>query len=324
MKYSLHRNILFLAIILLGFSCSDLVMDGIEVDYPTSNAQLAVDAIAGTSGAADEMISFQISVTSDSDIKSCIVQSNNDGQNGSGFNVSSQDFDDPFADHIFGTVRKGVRSFKVRYDYIIPAEVRRSRLTFSVISETGRVSVEKVVDVIPSIEKYTDLNIYAKDKIFYDAFASIDGTVYGDLKSNYSTLSTENVEAQAKIDIVFYYDQASGQSVLASPASNRVDLELNIENQTLFRRLDNVENLDVSQLTPADLLALTADAALATEGSSHLTGIRVGQVIGFLTDLNARHSLKVGILKVTGLHPTSIPRYEGLSYVLECDVVVQN
>lgn len=321
---SIYKTSLFLLFLALANSaCVDLVDEGIDIEYEQSDANLTVEPLGLENGAADEMVSYQITVSSSVDIKSCIVQSTNPGQNGSGFNVNSTDFDDPFIDHIFGTIQKGTKSFTVRYDYIIPKEINKNRLTFSIIDESGKVSTERTVSVVPSITKYIDQKIYAQDNDFHDAFATVEGVVYPDIKTNYSSVSEENRTVQEKIDIVFYYDADAKRSIIAAPASERLGLELNIENKTLFRKLTGMENLDLSEVTPAMLIDLTKDADLLKEGSLQISNVVVGDVIGFITDLNATYALKTGILKVSGLHPASASQYSGLSYVLECDIIVQ-
>jgi hypothetical protein len=77
-------------------------------------------------------------------------------------------------------------------------------------------------------------------------------------------------------------------------------------------------------MSASTLEKITEEANLSSEGSSALNNLKVGQYIGFIADLNALNSLKKGILKVEGLHPGSVPRYEGISYVLKCSMIVQN
>lgn len=318
-----NQIFILLLLLLTSVSCIDLVEDGIRVDYPLSEASLKVEPIASEQGAIDQVISYRIEVSSIVDIKSCIIQTSNPGQNGTGFDVTSAGFDDPFADHTFGTIKKNVQSFTVKYDYIIPQDINKSRLTFSIIDESGKVSVERVVEVVPGISKYTDKNLYARDKNFNDGFASIDGQVYPDIRNNYTSLSEENVRIQEKLDIIFFYDVNARRAVLAGPASNSLGLSLNVENNTLFKVLGGLGDLDLDEVTPESLIRLTEDEALLMEGKSQINNIKVGDVIGFITDLNAVYSLKTGLVKVKGLHPASVAHYPGVSYVLECDIVVQ-
>jgi len=315
-------NIFFLLILCLS-ACVDLVEEGIEIDYPRSDATLTVVPMIGENGAANETVSYKITVISPVNIKSCIIQATNEGKNGSGFNVSADGFDDPFIDHIFGTIQNNVKSFTVRYDYVIPEGINRSRLTFIIIDESGKVSTEKTVTVVPGISLYLDRSIYAKDKNFYDAFATVDGEVYPNIKTNYSSFSAENVAVQRKLDFLFYYDKGAKRSVLAAPFSTAANQILNVNNKTLFKKMTGLSDLDIADVNSSKLVELTADANILKEGSTEVRNLRVGDVIGFITDLNAVYALKTGLLKVTGLHPSSIPRYEGVSYVLECDVVVQ-
>ncbi|MFK7921561.1 MAG: hypothetical protein AB8H47_06365 [Bacteroidia bacterium] len=312
--------------ILLSFStaCFDLVDEGIRVEYPASNASMTVEAIATETGAENDMISYEITVSSQVDIKSCVVQTTNEGQSGTGYNVADPNYDDPFADHGFGTMRKNVQSFKIRYDYIIPSGINKSRLTFSVVDESGIVSVEKTLEVVPGIESYSDKNIYARDSDFFDGFASVDGVVYPDIKTNFNAVSEENLVVQKKLDIVFYYDPVAKRSTLTSPAADRAGLNLSVENKTLFKRLNNQSGLILSELSPGELINLSGgSSAMLQDGAEAISQLVVGDVIAYITDLNADYSLKIGLLKVTGLHPASVPHYSGVSYVLECDIIVQ-
>jgi hypothetical protein len=318
-----HYLSAMLLILMLSPSCVDLVEDGIDIEYALSDASLTVTALTAEQGAENEKISYQIVVSSPVNIKSCIIQAAQPGQNGSGFDVSTPGFDDPFADHIFGTVQKNIQAFTVKYDYVIPAGINRSRLTFSIIDESGKVSTERTVEVVPGAVVYRDRKLYAKDSDFQDAFASSEGVVYPDIKTNYSSVSEENRIIQEKIDILFYYDKGANRSAIAAPASSNVGLSLSVENKTLFKKLPGAGNLDVRQVSPAELIQLTENENLLAEGSTQVFNIVVGDVIGFVTDLNAVYSLKTGLIKVTGLHPASVPHYEGVSYVLECDIIVQ-
>ena len=320
----MKANYLIFISLLLALSnaaCIDLVDEGIDLTYAPGDAILSVEPITAEKGAIDEVISYRISVSSDVNIKSCIIQSTQPGQNGSGFDVAVPGFDDPFVDHIFGTVQKNVKSFTVKYDYIIPKEISKSRLTFSIIDESGKVSEERVVEVIPGITRYPGQKLYARDRDFHDAFATVNGTVYPDIKTNYSSVTESSVAVQEKIDIIFYYDTQSKSSVLAAPASGWIGLSLNVENVTRFKKVSNT--IDFDQLTPGELVDIVEDAAIFSEGSTELNNFRVGDIIGFVTDLNAVFPLKAGLIKVSGLHPSSVPHYSGTSYVLECDIIVQ-
>jgi len=320
-----HSSQIFFLLLLLTavIACTDFVEEGIEIAYPLSNTTLTVEPIAGENGAAEETVSYKITANANANIKSLIVQSSNEGKNGSGFNVNSTEFDDPFIDHIFGTIQKNTQSFTVRYDYIIPSDISRTRLTFTVIDESGKVSVEKTISVVPAVKKYTNRELFAKDNDFYDAFASVDGVVYQNIKDNYSRFTEENVAVQEKIDFAFYYDRDNKNAVLAAPFSNRIFLELAINNSTRFRKLPASLDIDIAEITPSTLIALTENEELLKTGTLQVDNLKVGDVIAYVTDLNAVYSLKTGLLKVTGLHPSSVPQYDGVSFVLECDIVVQ-
>lgn len=314
---------IIVAFALLGlYSCEDLVEDGYRTVYATSDAQFTVDPLSLESGAPGDVISYKLTVNSKQEILSCVVQAANEGAGGSGYDVATEGYDDPFADHNYGTVKPGITSFTVKYDYIIPEEVNKSRLTFTIIDEMGKVSQTVSITVVPSIIKYQNRNLYARNNIFYDAFATINGLVYPNINANYSTESQESISVQEKIDIVFFYDQGANSSFIASPADGRVSLGLNVENATQFKKLD-LSAEDFGNITAGTLIDLTRKDSISYYGSSSVSGFKVGDVIGFTTDLNAQHSLKTGLILVKGLHPTNITHYPGTSYVMECDVVTQ-
>jgi len=221
-SYTIFSALILIAIMMSA--CLDFVDEGIEIDYPPSNATLLVEPIASENGAVNETVSYKIIAQASANIKSLIVQATNEGKGGSGYNVSTTDFDDPFIDHIFGTIQKDVQSFTVRYDYVIPEGISKSRLTFTLIDEKGKVSTEATVEVVPTVAHYLERSIYAKDKTFYDAFSTVDGEVYPNIKDNYSTFSAENVAVQEKLDFLFYYDRDSKRSVIAAPISGAANL----------------------------------------------------------------------------------------------------
>lgn len=327
MKNRLKNKITKLILVTMPFlvliSCEDLVEEGYRIDYPQSDASFKVEALDFESGAPGNTVSYKLSVSSNQNIRSCVVQATHEGANGSGFDVGTEGYDDPFADHNYGTVSKGVTSFVVKYDYIIPEDINKSKITFSVIDEMGEVSQVVNVKVVPSIKSYSDRSLYARNNLFFDAFASIDGLVYPDIKNNYSTLSTENLDVQEKIDIIFFYDKNSQQPVISSPADDAVNLELQVENATKFKILNEIGAEEFNAITPASLVYLTREDSISYEGTSKVSGFRVGDIIGFSTDVNAVQSLKSGLIRVNGLHPINVEHYEGTAYVMECDIITQ-
>jgi hypothetical protein len=324
--YSSGNIFTFIVLVLFSItivSCDDLVEDGYRIDYPPSDAAFNIEPIGYEMGAVGDIVSYKITASSANAIKSLVIESNQPGANGSGYDVGSVGYDDPFADHIFGTIKKNVTEFTVKYDYIIPKDINKSKLTFSLVDKQGKVSEEVNIAVVPSIKRYPKKNIVAKDNLFYDAFATIDGIVYPDIKTNYSTSSEENVRVQNKIDIVFYHDINNSRSVICSPAYGPVSLNLSVQNQTKFKKMNNISSEDFLNITAASLYEKTKMDSIAYNGSPNVNGIRVGDIVAFTTDINAIHSLKTGLIKVNGLHPTNVSWYEGTSYVLECDIVTQ-
>ena len=319
-------KILQFAVLGLCFSlvaCFDFVEDGIDIEYADSAATLSVVPIGSTKGAMNETVSLSISVNSAFDVKSCIISTTNEGRNGSGFNVSDANFDDPFSDHNYGTIRPDIKSFKVRYDYIIPDEINKSRITVTIIDESGRVRTDQTINVVPAITQKSGLKLYAKNTTFHDTLAASEGIVYEDIKSNYSSFTQENVTVQEKIDIVFYYNPSNKKASIVSTASGRLDYELSIENKMGFKKIQLPSALSFDDLNASDLDDIVETEELSTTGKLQLDGIAVGDMIGFIADVNAANSLKAGILKIEGLHPATVARYDGLSYVMKCSIIVQ-
>lgn len=304
-------------------SCEDLVEDGYRIDYPESDAVFTVEALDYESGAVGDIVSYKLSVNSNHDIKSCVVEATYEGASGSGYDVGTEGFDDPFADHNYGTIKKNVNSFVVKYDYVIPENVNKSKITFSVIDDMGKVSQVVSLDVVSDIKLHTGVELFARNNNFFDAFATIDGLVYPDIKNNYSQTSGENLDVQEKIDIVYYYDKENNSSVISSLDNGALGVELQIENATRFKRMEHISEEDFNGITAASLLELTKDDSIAYYGSARVGNISVGDIVGFTTDLIAIHSLKTGLIKVNGLHPTNVGHYEGTAYVMECDIVTQ-
>lgn len=318
----LYAPIAILITSLLLVSCEDLVEDGYRIDYGPTDAALTIEPMGSELGAAGDVISYVITANSNQIIKSLVISTSQPGISGSGYDVGETGFDDPFADHIYGTMQKQITSFKVKYDYIIPSEINKAKLVFSLIDEMGKVSSEVDLAVVAPIKKYNNNSLYAKDNLFFDAFATINGNVYEDIKSNYSIASEENVGVQEKIDIMLYYDKNGARSIICAPNHGANNLELFVENATKFKILENITEEDYEEITAASLYELTKEDSIAYYGSSSVVA-KVGSIIGFSTDIYATHASKTGLLKVNSLHPTNIPRYEGTSYVMECDVVTQ-
>lgn len=317
----LHYPVLIVLLAFLVAGCEDLVEDGYRIDYPPSSATLTAEAIGFESGAVNDVVSYKITADSKSPIKSLVIQTNNPGANGTGYDVGAEEFDDPFADHIYGTVKNGITSFTVKYDYIIPKGINKSKLTFSLIDEEGKVSSQVNLNVVAAIKKYRSISLYAKNNLNNDAFATINGLVYPDIKTNFSTTSGENLSVQEKIDIVFYVN--NNISVISSPAHIGLNLDLDVENATKFKKLTTISNDDFENITAASLVELTKADSIGNYGSSSVSDLRVGDIIGFTTDLNALHSFKTGLIKVKELHPAIIGRYQGTAYVIKFDLVTQ-
>jgi len=311
-----------LLIILAAIACEPFAEEGYRVDYELSDAVIKVEPVAYEMGAASETISYEITCESSQNIKSLIVQSTNNGANGSGYDVSDTMYDDPFADHTYGTMKKNISKFKVKYNFIVPSDISKSLITFTLIDETGKVSVQRTIKVVQGIAKYSAKQLYAKDNQNFDALALSDGTVYKDIKLNYSVFSELSKSVQEKIDLIFYYDTNTRKAVIASPKSDMLGLTLSIENNTLLKKLSMTDEV-FDSLTTASLVENLASDSIQYKGFSQIEDIRIGDKIGFATDINSIESLKIGVLRVNSLHPTIIDHYKGTAYVMECDVVTQ-
>ena len=304
-------------------SCEDLVEKGYRAEYGESDASFEVEALDYSSGAYGDMVSFILTVSSNQDIRSCVVQANYAGAGGSGHDVGTGGYDDPFVDHGYGTIQRGTRSFVVKYDYIIPDGINKSRLTFSLIDDMGKVSREVEISVVPPVREYPDVRLYALSNRSYDAFASINGLVYPDIRNNYSASNAESLDVQEKIDIIFYFDSDAGQSFICAPDDGNVSLELTVANATRFLKMEGISDEDFYSIKAASLVDLTRDDSIAYKGNTRVGGIMVGDIVGFSTDVNAVHSYKTGLIRVNSLHPTNAGHYPGTSYVMECVIISQ-
>lgn len=315
----------FIALLLISLavlSCDDLVEDGYRIDYAPSDATLSIVPIGYEMGSEGDIVSYSITANSANSIKSLVVESKAPGASGSGYDVGTVGFDDPFADHGYGTMQKNVTSFTVKYDYVVPKEVNKSTVVFSLIDEQGKVSSEVNIAVVPSITQHDNISLISKDELYFDAGSSIDGFVYQDIKTNYSSRTQENIDVQEKIDLVFYVND-NGSSIICSPAHSGLNIELDIENATKFKRMSSITNEDFDSITPASLVALTETDSIGYYGRSSVSDVKVDDIIGFTTDQDAIHSFKTGLVRVNALHPTTVSRYEGKVYIMECDIVTQ-
>ena len=187
----------------------------------------------------------------------------------------------------------------------------------------GKVSREVDITVVPAVRKYFDNKLYALNNRSYDAFASINGLVYPDIRGNYSASNAESVDVQEKIDVIFYYDNGAGKSYICAPDDANVNLDLEVGNATRFLIMEGISDEDFNAIKPASLAALTRDDSISYKGASRVGGVVVGDIVGFATDVNALHSYKTGLIRVNSLHPANAGHYPGTSYVMECDIITQ-
>lgn len=319
---SVFNAVLLIMLVALNVACEPFAEQGYRIDYGPSNAEFKVEPIAYEMAAANEIISYEIIAKSDVAIKSIIVQSTNNGANGSGFDVSDEAYDDPFADHNYGTMKKDINKFRVKYNFVVPSDISKSRITFSLIDDEGKIAVQRNIQVVPALAKFNSKKLYAKNNINFDAISFIDGSVYQDIKTNYSTFSEVNKSVQEKIDMLFFYDSNRRTTVIASPKSEQNGLNLFVENNTKFKKI-SLSNEQFDNLNSASLIEVTTGDSIQQKGTSQISGVKVGDIIGFTTDLSSTESLKTGVLRITALHPINVTHYEGTAYTMEFDAVVQ-
>ncbi len=306
-----------LFIALIAFSCEN-VTDGLDGDYDDSTADFSVQLLTEDRGAVDDTVSYLVTVTANSNIKSLYVDASTSGQNGSSFAVDEDN--DPFVDHAYGTVQSGTKSISLRYNYIVGQDSVDVDLIFNLVDETGIVRDTQEVVTVPPITEYDDVILYSQGDKYVDGFSTSDGSVYHYLP-DYEDYTTSNIAVQESIDLVFIVDNDS-LAVLAGPYDGYFDSDFSEKNKTLFVLLDDLTSDDFDAITTASLSSITEDYAVK-KGSSNLSDVWVGDVIGFRTDYASTNSYHYGILRVTAMHPTEVDYYEGTSYMMEMDIKVQ-
>ena len=315
-KYFKISFILSLLIIVLN-GCYD-VEEGYRINYPESSAQFTIDPVGYNRGKIGDTISFKIDVSSDFAIKSLTVTSSVSGGSGSGYIIPSGG-NDPFIDHTFGTIQENVYSLDIYYNYVVNQDSLNSKLTFGMVDGQGKSTIEQQVITVPGIVKYNDVAIYFNTSSKTDGFSTLDGTVYHYLP-NYEPVTEANQLVQESLDMVFIVDGSS--AMLVAPYDWHYSTSMQVRNKTKLKKMSSLSAGDFNGLTAASL-SYYASTDTIKNGSTYISDISVGDIIGFQTDFASANSYKYGVLKVKAVHPTNVEWYEGKSYVIEMDVVTQ-
>lgn len=317
MRKNRLRILLFFMLVLGIVSCEN-VEDGYRIDYPESTADFTVSLISSDRGAISDTISYLLEATSDYDINSLVVKSNISGANGTGY-VIYPDMEDPLIDHVFGTIQSGTRNINMVYNYIVSQDTLDADLTFTLIDDFGKKTVGQTIITVPSITKYYQTIMYSQSVEKADGFSSVDGLVYHDLQ-NYEELNVENEAIQQSLDLIFVI--SGGETDLVAPYSGRFSSSMAIRNKTLVKLMPGVSNEEFDKLSSASLSLLTEEHEIK-KGSTSVQNVKVGDILGFRTDFASLNPYHFGMLRINAIHPTNIEYYEGVSYLIEADIVTQ-
>lgn len=298
-------------------SCYD-VNEGYRVDYGHTPALFSVTSENLTRGAIGDTIHFTIHAEAETDIKSIIVKTSTSGKEGTGF-APKAGMTDPLIDHTYGTIEKNTRTLDLAYDYIVAQDTLNVTVGFSLIDGDGRKDSSFEIVVVPSITRYDSISLYSYNAQKTDGFSTAMGGVYRDL-TGYATVSEINTAVQESLDLIFL---VSGESaVVCGPYDGYFSTGMKIRNKTRLVKMTNLTDSIFDHLTNASLSALV-EAAKVGKGGTSVAGLQVGDFVGFRTDFASTNSYKYGILRIRALHPANCNWYDGLSFVMEMDVVTQ-
>lgn len=312
------NKIAIISMLMYGLSACNDVEDGYRIEYAESPAEFTVSTITLNRGTIGDSISFSIHAQAQTDIKSIIVTSTLSGDEGTGF-VIDNGKTDPFIDHAYGTVQKNTRNIDVNYNYIVSQDTGNVTITFSMIDGYGKKTSEFDVLTVPGITKYNKVTLYSNSNSKTDGLSTIDGVVYHKL-ADYDPVSAANNAVQESLDVIFI---VSGNSaMLVGPYDGNFWSNMGIRNKTKFKKLVDMTPSDFSGLTSASLSQFV-DQGNVDKGTTGIADIKVGDLVGFKTDFASKNSYKYGIIKVNAIHPTNCAWYDGVSYLIEMDVVTQ-
>jgi hypothetical protein len=317
--YKSKLHFLWAMMALLTMASCNNVEDGYRIDYPESDAVLSIGLLTPDRGKVGDTISFTIDASANSDIKSLVVISSQTGGNGTEYVISPSQTD-PLIDHSYGTMQPNTRGFAIKYNYVMAMESGNVLLTFRLIDGNGQKSFSQSLLTVPAVSKYSNVALYTQSSSLADGFSTKDGAVYPDL-SSYEALTSLNMAVQQSLDVVFLV--VNDTAVLIAPYNGFFQSSLQIRNKTLFKKLTGVTSADFDKMTAAKLSAITEEQEVK-KGSTLLWNVKVGDIVGFRTDLDSSNPYHFGMLRINAMHPTNAKHYSGVSYLVRMDVVVQN
>ncbi len=309
---------LLIASIICGFFACDNVDEGYKIDYPDSSSEFAVALQTPDRGSINDTIKYTITANSNTDIKSIVVKSSISGGDGTGL-IVPDGVTDPLVDHIFGTIQPGTQSLDLQYQYIINQDTLDPTITFTLIDEEGENCDTSDLMVIPDIAKYFAINLYAQTNSLADGFSTADNIVYHNL-TNYANVSTVNAAIQKSLDIVFIKD--GDNAMLVAPYSGYFSSGMSTKNKTLFKKIEEMNSCDFDNLSNADVSEITEEN-MVKKGTTDIDNLQVGDIIGFRTDFASANPYHFGLIRINAIHPTNVEYYDGISYIIEIDVISQ-
>jgi hypothetical protein len=317
------KNIFSLLLILSGvvalFSCDDMVTGGLRPEYGETDAKLQVTAVKDTFGITGDTIQFAIHAESNNNIRAFAINAQYQGESGTKFSYTGID---PFIDHSYGTIQNNIKSFDIVYSYVIPANVNKVRIEFTLTDEVGKKTAQQTIALVNDVEFYQGIVLHSSNNFKTDGFSSFNGVVYQNLKNNEATTET-NREVQENLDIVFLTDMNTQSAKLAAPAYGGFSSGMAIKNKTNFLLLEEM-NIDTFDAIRAGTIQNIVSLTSITETDSYsVEKLKVGDFVGFVTDYNASNSYKIGVLHITSLHKSSCEWYEGTTYSIEFDAKVE-
>lgn len=303
---------------LLGMAACDNVDEGYRIDYGESSAQFAVELLTADRGSVGDTIIYNIQAVSEFEIKSLLVGTTISGESGSGFVIPTGETD-PLIDHVYGTIQPGTKAINIQYNYVVSQDTVDATVNFTMIDEMGKK--EKVFELltIPSVVAYDSLVLYSKTSSLTDGLSTADGVVYHNL-TEYEEVNVVNNAVQEALDIVFIVN--NDVAMLVAPYNGTFSSGMSVKNKTLFKKIANVTSTDFDNLTDATLSIITEENEVK-KGSTSVGNLKVGDIIGFRTDLASTNPYHFGLIRINAIHPTNVEYYEGVSYMIEMDVVTQ-
>jgi hypothetical protein len=310
--------IIFQLAFAMMFSSCENVEDGYRVDYNETPAEFNVELVSADRGAVGDNVTFSISASSDFNIKSVIVTSSVSGGGNSGFEVKEGE-EDPLIDHAYGTIQPETKSLDLLYHFEIANDSVDARITFQLIDEFGKKDTLHVISGIPSIVSYDSIILVTNTRSQADGFSTNDGEIYQDA-NQYSDVTATNIAIQSSIDFVYVVNGSS--ALLASPYNGAFSSSFQQKNKTLFMKMPAMTDEEFKAIDGVVLSLLTEENNVE-DGTTYIGEVKVGDVVGFRTDFASSNPYHFGMLKINAIHPTQVDYYEGVSYLIELDIITQ-